>query len=174
MTSDASKNMYKLIRVIILDIIAIFILTCTLYKVFYKHEQPTFMGYSIATVKSESMLPTLEVDDVVITKKQDRYRREDIIIYKVWKIHVVHRIIHSYEEDGVIKYVTKGDNNELRDRKKSTNDNIVGKVVYILPGFGTVIKVVSYTAVVAIVAFSIGFAYDIKKSKQKGKKDVSD
>lgn len=171
----------KLVCVIIFDILAIAAITFMLYTVVYKHNQPTFMGYSLATVKSESMLPMLEVDDVVITKKQDYYKRGDIVIYKVWKIHVVHRIIHSYEEDGEIKYVTKGDNNDLRDRKKSTNENIVGKVIYIIPGFGTVIKVISYTTIVAIISFMIGFVYDMRKDKRdkrrkkrRGIEDVQD
>lgn len=174
MTDKQKRLLPKLIKVIIFDIISILLIVYMMYTVFYKHDQPTFMGYSIATVRSESMIPLLEVDDVVITQKQDKYERDDVIIYKVWKIHVVHRIINVYEKDGITMYTTKGDNNDLRDRKQSTSDNIVGKVIYILPGFGTLIKFISYATVIAIISFTIGYIYDYKKGKKKGKSNVSD
>lgn len=168
---NEKKLKKKLFIVIVFDIIAVLLMSYMIYTVAYKHDQPTFMGYSIATVKSESMLPILEVDDVIITNKQDRYRINDIVVYKVWKIHVVHRVINKYNVDGVTYYTTKGDNNELRDKKQSTTNNIVGKVIYILPGFGTYIQCISYTTIVVIVAFIIGFIYDGKKRKSINKKE---
>lgn len=85
---------------------------------------------NILTVKSGSMIPTLNVNDIVIIKKERTYKIGDIVTYNYNnECLITHRII-SKQEDGT--YKTKGDNNNSDDPKYISNEDINGKVIFII------------------------------------------
>ena len=103
---------------------------------------PAFNAYVIL---SGSMLPTIEIKDVVVTKKiaEDRLEIGDIITFispdpRFGGISVTHRIIEKiYDEtQGVYKYRTQGDNNNVADGTPVSNDYILGKVILKIPKLG--------------------------------------
>ncbi len=103
---------------------------------------PAFNAY---VVLSGSMLPTIEIKDVVVTKKiaEDRLEIGDIITFispdpRFCGISVTHRIIEKiYDEtQGVYKYRTQGDNNNVADGTPVSNDYILGKVILKIPKLG--------------------------------------
>jgi signal peptidase len=103
---------------------------------------PAFNAY---VVLSGSMLPTIEIKDVVVTKKiaEDRLEIGDIITFispdpRFGGISVTHRIIEKiYDEtQGVYKYRTQGDNNNVADGTPVSNDYILGKVILKIPKLG--------------------------------------
>ena len=103
---------------------------------------PAFNAY---VVLSGSMLPTIEVKDVVVTKKiaEERLEIGDIITFispdpRFGGISVTHRIIEKiYDEtQGVYKYRTQGDNNNIADGTPVPNDYILGKVILKIPKLG--------------------------------------
>ncbi len=103
---------------------------------------PAFNAY---VVLSGSMLPTIQIKDVVVTKKiaEERLEIGDIITYispdpRFGGISVTHRIIEKiYDETaGVYKYRTQGDNNNIADGTPVSNDYILGKVILKIPKLG--------------------------------------
>ena len=75
--------------------------------------------------------------DAVIVLDTKEIKLYDIIEYKLDKIRVVHRVV-SIEKynNGEILYITKGDNNNVVDKEKVTEDQIVGKVLFKIPYIG--------------------------------------
>ncbi len=103
---------------------------------------PAFNAY---VVLSGSMLPTIQVKDVVVTKKiaEERLEIGDIITFispdpRFGGISVTHRIIEKiYDEtQGIYKYRTQGDNNNIADGTPVSNDYILGKVILKVPKLG--------------------------------------
>lgn len=103
---------------------------------------PAFNAY---VVLSGSMLPTIQIKDVVVTKKiaEERLEIGDIITFispdpRLGGISVTHRIIEKiYDEtQGIYKYRTQGDNNNIADGTPVPNDYILGKVILKIPKLG--------------------------------------
>ena len=78
-------------------------------------------------VSGDSMLPLLKDGDYVSVQPSDRYKRGDMIVYESNTI-VVHRIIETKNSLQGQLYITKGDNNFIKD-PPVLKDEIVGKVV---------------------------------------------
>lgn len=104
--------------------VTVFILLVIIVNIFSLLNLSLF-GFRIFKVASGSMVPYLNVGDIIVIKKSDVYKTEDIITYKEGdKSFVTHRIV-SIDEDGV---TTKGDANNTND-KPVKDDEILGKVV---------------------------------------------
>ncbi|MBQ4638218.1 MAG: signal peptidase I [Clostridia bacterium] len=93
---------------------------------------PTVFGYSWAVISSGSMEPAIKVNDMVIIKKQDDYNVGDIVTYRSGNISVTHRVVEK-SDTGCI---TKGDFNNVEDPYLIPMENIVGRVVGIVPWVG--------------------------------------
>lgn len=133
-----NNKVFKKICNIFLDIlIGVFgvILLITIYndvqvKVLNK-SYADFFGYSTFEVQTGSMRPTININDLIIVKKDDSPKIKDIITYKKGKEFITHRVVEAYKET----YVTRGDANNTKD-EAIKKDQIVGKVVKIIPNFG--------------------------------------
>ena len=80
-------------------------------------------------VKSNSMYPTLQKGDFILIKRNNDYKKGDIITYDYESNYLVtHRII----EKNTNFFITKGDNNNSEDDNFIQLDNIKGKVILIL------------------------------------------
>lgn len=107
-----------------------------LAKNVFKMKYPTIMGYYSAVVISGSMSGSIEVDDMVITKKQSEYKVSDVIMFAGPGTTVTHRIV-GITDNG---YRTKGDVNNAEDLGEPVKyDSIVGKVVFVIPKIGKVV-----------------------------------
>lgn len=112
-------------------------------------------------IVSESMVPTIEVNDAIIVKRvdDDDLKIGDIITFSsndhIYKgLTVTHRIIGIQENSaGTYVYRTKGDNNILADTALVNLDNVYGKVILKIPKLGYLQKFVSSTTgfILAIV-----------------------
>ena len=75
------------------------------------------------------MYPTLQKGDIILIKKNNDYKKGDIITYDYESDYLVtHRII----EKNTNFFITKGDNNNSEDDNFIQLDNIKGKVILIL------------------------------------------
>ncbi|MCD8195420.1 MAG: signal peptidase I, partial [Coprobacillus sp.] len=74
----------------------------------YNNQMPTVFGYSVASVGSGSMEPTINTGDVIVNKKCDQYEVDDIITFysEAESRYITHRIV-DINEDGSFK--TQGD-----------------------------------------------------------------
>lgn len=103
---------------------------------------PMFNAY---VVLSGSMLPVIQIKDVVVTKKIPEAELEvgDIITFispdqRFGGISITHRIIEKVYDDkqGIYTYRTQGDNNNIADSVPVPNSNILGKVILKIPKLG--------------------------------------
>lgn len=106
---------------------------------------PLFGAYVIV---SQSMVPTINVDDAVVIKRTDpsKLKKGDIITFsssdaRYFGYTITHRI-SDVENDysGNFVFRTKGDNNNSIDNAPVLSDNILGKVIFIIPYLGKIQK----------------------------------
>lgn len=96
---------------------------------------PPWLGgmMTYATVKGDSMEPTLLEGDLVVLARSDEYEIGDVIAYRVSSMGdatLIHRIVAV--EDG--RFLTKGDNNDFVDDYRPTADDALGRRVIRMPG----------------------------------------
>lgn len=128
-------NIVKAVITLLLIIIILFNLY-TLYMRYVKGEkQPVIMGYSYAVVISGSMADTINTDDMIITRRADKYNVGDIIMFNSGTSVVTHRIADIVNGE----YITKGDANNASDPDPVNISDIKGKVEVIIPEAGKLI-----------------------------------
>lgn len=97
----------------------------------------SFLGYSLYQVQTGSMEPTLPVGTIILTKEVNEKEnlQEGTIVTFRWDNDVVtHRIIERVEENGQVKYKTKGDNkNNSIDPELLIPENIIAEFVFKIP-----------------------------------------
>lgn len=85
---------------------------------------------------TSSMSPAIKAGSVVFSKKINSYKINDIITFESDPISTTHRIFRIINRDGKDFFVTKGDNNDALDNYLIPQENIIGKVIYIIPYLG--------------------------------------
>lgn len=140
---------------------------------------PTFNGYVVLT---GSMLPTIKVNDVVITKKVkgEDLKVKDVITFassdpRFSGTIITHRIIEKFQTDaGLFEYRTKGDNNNISDDALVQDANVMGKVILRIPALGyiqTLLATKSGWIFIILIPCLCVISYDILKLfKVVGKK----
>ena len=120
-----------------------------------------FFNTGNAVVVSESMVPYLEKNDFIIYKATpiEKLSPQDVVVYKRASgdshILIVHRLLSI--SDGYA--ITKGDNNAVQDEPFDAN-NIVGKVVVIIPQLGRVMDALSsFKGVIVLAILFCLFAF---------------
>lgn len=102
----------------------------------------------LLVVKSNSMFPNLEKNDVILIKKCNDYKVNDIITYSYEDYLITHRIIEKNDEG----FITKGDNNNSQDNDLVKLKDIKGKVILKINRKGITILTL-LLAIVSIIAF---------------------
>lgn len=129
---------------------------------------------SLYTIISPSMVPNINVHDVVFVKKTntDKLKVGDVITFYSTNAYfggtpITHRIIEILDVPGTGKmFRVKGDANATADEEKVKPSNIIGKVLFKIPKLG---KIQYYLAsktgyIIAILIPSlIIISYDIYK-----------
>ena len=118
----------------------------------------------VVVVTGTSMEPTLEPGDLLIVKAVDIRELEigDIIVfYKPGTRElIVHRVFKMKEApDGTIIIMTKGDNVPEPDRWVISQEELVGKVIYRMPGVGKIVLFLRRNAPLSI--FLIALLYGL-------------
>ena len=173
----SARKVFEKIVSIFLDILIIifgFILLVFIYKNIQTkilgNDYSSLFGYSAFEVVTGSMEGELEdsisVGDWIIVKYTNNIQLKDIITYEKDGSFITHRVIEEYNGT----YITKGDANSGKDDPVS-REQIVGKVVKILPNFGIIKKTIFNPIVLLSLIVSlylIGFALrSIKKDKEQ-------
>ncbi len=181
---------FKKIANIISNVIMVilFILTFLILIVGIKansqNKIPKLLGYTYSAVKTESMIPVINIGDIVVTKELgfEEVNVDDIIVFysAIEKKYIVHRVIEINEDGGL---VTKGDNNRDKDPGEVSSENYVGTVIKIIPNVGKL--VLNYRNIlftVIIIIFIIIIINEIKNiiknisedRRQKLEKELQD
>lgn len=134
---------------------------------------PSFLNIEIYSVTSESMKPRLNINDIVIVKKDytnEEYKVGNIITFVNSNNEIItHRITEVTTADLERAYVTKGDNNELVDLELVRYKQIIGKVIYTMPKFGTIVNLLKNECFFscAIILLILIVWFDNKSTKKK-------
>ena len=140
------------------------------------YSAPVFNAY---VVMSGSMLPYIEVKDIVVTKKIPAEELEvgDIITFiapdsRYGGISITHRILDKvYDESiGSYTYRTKGDANNTADSALVPNDNILGKVILKIPKLGFIQDILTSKGgliFAVLIPSLVILSYDIMKILKK-------
>ncbi len=131
--------------------------------------QPLFQAYVII---SQSMEPTIHVQDAIVIKRAKEYKVGDVCTYlsknpSYFGIMITHRIIEvRTDTNGEKVYIFKGDNNYSADPLPVSENQIFGHVVMKIPKIGYVQYFLSnaYGWIIAIVVPCVGIiTFDIMK-----------
>ena len=131
--------------------------------------------FSAYTIVSPSMVPAINVLDVVVTMRVDEptdLKKGDIITfnstdYRYSGVLVTHRIVDIEEtSSGEYLFTTKGDNNNTQDSSRISFDKIYGRVLFRIPKIGYIqyylSSVLGWVAIIIVPAVMI-IGYDIFK-----------
>ncbi len=136
-------------------------------------KQSTIFGIASAVVKTGSMVPTLNPNDYIILKAENKYNVDDIIMFEDGNSLTTHRIIEITTEG----YKTKGDANNTPDMNIVGQDKVVGKVVFKLAKVGIVINyfktLEGIITLVLIIATLVTFEIFLSKRKQNNSSNKS-
>ncbi len=113
-------------------------------------EVPRLFGYSMMTVQSGSMEPTISEGDVIIVeevKDLTELDKGDIITFHtvidMKSVINTHRIVEINEEGDMLQFITKGDANEEADLSVVSSGNVIGKYSMRIPKVGLVLDFLS-------------------------------
>lgn len=162
------KNIIIDLIIFILGIIAIITIWLSIQLNVQNKEYVDIFGYSIFSTATGSMSPTIEKGDIVFVKIGNETKEKDIITYKKEDSFITHRIIKIDGES----ITTKGDNNNTED-ETITQDEILGKVVYIINNVQVWKKVFSDINVIIPIVLTIALFVILVSYKEKitGEKD---
>lgn len=141
--------------------------------------------YNAYVVLTGSMLPEIDPQDVVVTKKIEGkdLKVGDIITFipsdsRISNIIVTHRILNKYYDVTTNKYTyqTKGDANNTPDFTLAEDQNVIGKVIFRVPKVGYIQQFLATRGgwiIVVLIPALVILSYDIMrlgKSIARGKK----
>ncbi len=172
------RKFFQIVLTIFIIIMAILVITVIYNFIEIKIKKKDFanyFGYTYMNVISGSMAETINVDDYVFIKLNDKdFKEGDVITFKVDGDIITHRVMTIYNDE----ILTKGDANNDSDNV-ITYDDVIGKVVYVGKDFGVYMKVLA-TPSVFISAFGALILFDLslspeersEKNSEKKKKTV--
>lgn len=131
----------------------------------FQNDYSNLFGYTFFEVATGSMSNTIEIGDVVIVKITKEVNKNEIIVYKDGDNFVTHRLV---EKDGN-KLIAKGDANNSED-KPITEEQILGRVIYIIPRLGVWRKIFLNPEVIGLILtllVLIGIAFQIKSKTEE-------
>ena len=102
----------------------------------FHNDSPAILGYRSAVVLTGSMEPAIRADDLVIVHRQEAYSAGDIIMFRSGGHTVTHRITAVTEEG----YRTKGDANNTEDAAVTPPEDVLGRVIAVIPGAGGAVR----------------------------------
>ncbi len=132
------------ILVIVGVLLVYYYVSLKLYQTKGERFEPKF---SVYTIVSQSMEPTINVFDVIINTKVDDpkdIKINDVITFiSTWQVTygmtITHRVVGTKTlDDGSLCYITRGDNNTQDDQACVKESNVIGVVKAVIPGLGNI------------------------------------
>ena len=141
-----------------------------------------FFGYNVYVITSDSMSPEIKKGDVVISKKflQEELKIKDVITYKRDDEYITHRIYEIKEENSVMTYVTRGDNNAVNDVDYVSFYEITGIKVGKIPLIGFLMigalepEIIIILLIIFIILYERAKAIDIRKIERRKIKKIEE
>ena len=158
----------KIFKYIILNILIILFIINLILSF---EENTHILGIYMFNIVSESMQPTLDVNDLVVVQKVEisELKKDDIITFLQEDRTISHRINRVIKEKDNIKFITKGDNNDIVDPDIVESGQVYGKVVFSIKGIGTIISYIQNVRGFINIAIFIVIVYILVSLKDKQK-----
>ena len=141
----------------ILNILIMFVVVITIIGLYYmaqvkilNKDYANIFGYTFFEVATGSMANTINIGDIVVVKVNEAFKENDIIVYKEENSFITHRVIKIDGQD----LITRGDANNSED-KPIKSDQILGKVIYIIPKIGIWRRVLASPEILGMIIISI-------------------
>ena len=141
----------------ILNILIMVVVVITIIGLYYmaqvkilNKDYANIFGYTFFEVATGSMANTINIGDIVVVKVNEVFKENDIIVYKVENSFITHRVIKIDGQD----LITRGDANNSED-KPIKSDQILGKVIYIIPKIGIWRRVLASPEILGMIIISI-------------------
>ena len=186
-TSVAHKVLTVIGTILCIILIPILAVNLTLIVKSYTNteEVPDIGGYLPMIVLTDSMYPEIESGDLIIchTIKAEDVKVEDVISFfdpaGNGTSIVTHRVIEIVEEDGEIKFRTKGDFNNTEDKDLVPAENLVGIYQSRIAGAGKIAMFMQSTAgliicVVLPIVLLVGYDIIRRRIYEKNKQSDTD
>ncbi|MBR4072291.1 MAG: signal peptidase I [Clostridia bacterium] len=191
MAKEKTSVSHKVLTVIgtILCIILVPILAVNLTLIVKSYtnaeEVPDIGGYLPMIVLTDSMYPEIESGDLIIchTIKAEDVKVDDVISFfdpaGNGTSVVTHRVIEIVEENGEIKFRTKGDFNNTEDKELVPAENLVGIYQSRIAGAGKIAMFMQSTAgliicVVLPIVLLVGYDIIRRRIYEKNKQSDTD
>lgn len=172
----------KIIKKIFLSCIYVIILLCFLYNVIFsinvtifKKEYLQISGISLFNMKSELMQDDIKKGDLVIVKETDEaeLQKGDIIAYTINGKTRVNKIVNLAQG----KYTTKSNKNYNPDIEKIEYNQIIGKMVLHISGYGFIMEILQskITTGLLLLALVLRFLYNkylFEKKQERTRKKL--
>ena len=132
-----------------------------------------YYGNSIMVVTSDSMLPALVANDLIIVERTsiDQVQVDDIITFDSHMAGVgiiAHRAIAIEDDHGEIGIDTMGDNSEQQDPWTVHDDDLIGIVIDVIPTIGILlIDPIRYSLIAVIIITAVSLLRDITTESKK-------
>ena len=166
---NLSKKWIRITNNILLDIIIVLLTFLVMGGVFgfiqlkfQNKEYVNILGYSLFKVNTGSMIPTLQIGDIIIVKLTNDVKEEDIITFKQDKELITHRV--KKIKDNTI--ITRGDNNNTDDEPIDKKD-VVGMVVFCFNNINTWKKVFADINVIIPIIITVILIFILTTYKEK-------
>ena len=141
----------------ILNILITVVVVITIIGLYYmaqvkilNKDYANIFGYTFFEVATGSMTNTINIGDIVVVKVNEAFKENDIIVYKEENSFITHRVIKIDGQD----LITRGDANNSED-KPIKSDQILGKVIYIIPKIGIWRRVLASPEILGMIIISI-------------------
>ena len=119
-------------------------------------KSPDLFGKKAFIIISGSMIPTINIGDIVILNNETIPNVQDIIGFKDKSSTViVHRVIDEKEVDNEKMYQTKGDNNNVADLDLVKSENIEGIYLFKIPFVGKILMFLYNNLAIVVVILAL-------------------
>jgi len=128
----------KIIQAILNSISYIFFILLAIVAFFSVSANTGLLGnYKSLVVQSGSMENTIMTGDIILIKAIQQYNKNDVVTFKEADERIVtHRIIKVQDDSDNTVFITKGDANRSIDNDTVKSDQVLGKVMFVVPKIG--------------------------------------
>ena len=153
------KNRMNNVKKILYIILIILIYNIILVGISYisRHDFNGIFGYKAYNITTNSMEP-----NIILIKKprnEEKIKVGDIVSFFNDGQTITHRIVDITDTNGVKRYITKGDNNNVPDLQKISFEQIEGVEVLRIPYLGQIVSALENQVILLIIILLILIIY---------------
>lgn len=158
------KNRMNNVKKILYIILIILIYNIILVGISYisRHDFNGIFGYKAYNITTNSMEPNTNKGDIILIKKprnEEKIKVGDIVSFFNDGQTITHRIVDITDTNGVKRYITKGDNNNVPDLQKISFEQIEGVEVLRIPYLGQIVSALENQVILLIIILLILIIY---------------